>query len=119
MAHSTSFSPEFAADNTGHCVPDHEVIHEGAPPHFSITIRSHLDATYPGRWIGRDGRVVLPQRFPDLNCLNVCFWWPYKIACLSVACVNTGGSYNIGSRRFSRLSGLKFATRIQKTTYNH
>ncbi|GFV72218.1 hypothetical protein TNCV_3354431 [Trichonephila clavipes] len=29
-------------------------LHDGAPAHFSIDVRAHLQATFPGDWIGRD-----------------------------------------------------------------
>jgi hypothetical protein len=42
-------------------------MHDGAPPHFSITIREFLDNVYPARWIARGGPTALPPRSPDLN----------------------------------------------------
>ncbi|GFT14987.1 uncharacterized protein TNCV_4315751 [Trichonephila clavipes] len=43
---------------------------DGAPAHFSISVRNHLDATCGERWIGRGGPVHWPPRSPDLSCLR-------------------------------------------------
>ncbi|GBN88492.1 hypothetical protein AVEN_94996-1 [Araneus ventricosus] len=48
---------------------------EGAPAHFSSTVRHSLNATYPTRWIGRGGPVAWPPRSPDLKPLDIFFWW--------------------------------------------
>lgn len=49
---------------------------DGAPPHYALTVRSWLDQTFPGRWIGRRGPVEWPPRSPDLTPLD--FWlWGY------------------------------------------
>ncbi|GFV38191.1 uncharacterized protein TNCV_710141 [Trichonephila clavipes] len=46
---------------------------DGAPAHFSISVRNHLDATCGERWIGRGGPVHWPPRSPDLYCLDYFF----------------------------------------------
>ncbi|GFV11320.1 uncharacterized protein TNCV_3724091 [Trichonephila clavipes] len=51
---------------------------DGAPAHFSISVRNHLDATCGERWIGRGGPVHWPPRSPDLSCLDYFFWWQMK-----------------------------------------
>ncbi|GFY35034.1 uncharacterized protein TNCV_5044091 [Trichonephila clavipes] len=51
---------------------------EGAPAHFSISIRNHLDATCGERWIGRGVPVHWPPRSPDLSCLDYFFWGQMK-----------------------------------------
>ena len=59
--------------------------HDGAPPHYSIEVRSYLDQVFPGRWIGRGGPVRWPPRSPDLTPLDF-FLWGYlkdKINCQS------------------------------------
>ncbi|GFU64242.1 hypothetical protein TNCV_3927231 [Trichonephila clavipes] len=48
-------------------------MHDVAPAHFSITMRNHLRAAYPRRWIGRVKPVALPSRFPDFNHSNFFF----------------------------------------------
>ncbi|GFV95985.1 hypothetical protein TNCV_2096541 [Trichonephila clavipes] len=45
--------------------------HDGAPTHFSADVRSALDTTYPGRWIGRGGPVI------DF-CLDFFIWGHMK-----------------------------------------
>ncbi|GFW35264.1 uncharacterized protein TNCV_3004221 [Trichonephila clavipes] len=47
---------------------------DGAPAHFSISVRNHLDATCGERWIGRGGPVHRPPRSSDLSCLDYFFW---------------------------------------------
>jgi hypothetical protein len=49
-------------------------MHDGAPAHFSIRARRHLDEVYANRWIGRGGYVNWPARSPDLNPLDFCIW---------------------------------------------
>lgn len=49
-------------------------MHDGAPAHFSINVRNHLDTVYPNRWIGRGGTEHWPARSPDLNPLDFCIW---------------------------------------------
>ncbi|GBM32012.1 hypothetical protein AVEN_161806-1 [Araneus ventricosus] len=34
--------------------------HDGAPDHYSIDVRLHLNATYGQQWIGRGGPVLWP-----------------------------------------------------------
>jgi hypothetical protein len=38
----------------------------GAASHFSLSGRRHINAHYPGRWIGRGGPIAWPPRSPDL-----------------------------------------------------
>jgi hypothetical protein len=45
---------------------------DGAPPHFHLEVRCHLNTTLPQRWIGRtsneDSTLILwPPRSPDLT----------------------------------------------------
>jgi len=47
--------------------------HDGAPPHFTRTVREHLNSTYP-EWIGRGGRIPWPPRSPDLNPIDFFVW---------------------------------------------
>ncbi|GFW00350.1 transposase-like protein [Trichonephila clavipes] len=51
---------------------------DGAPAHFSISVRNHLDATCGERWIGRGGPVHWPPQSPDLSCLDYFFWGQMK-----------------------------------------
>ena len=50
--------------------------HDGAPLHFSVDVRNHLNAVFPGRWIGRGGLTAWLARSPDLNPLYY-FQWEY------------------------------------------
>ena len=43
---------------------------DGAPAHW----RAFLNATFPQRWIGRDGPTPWPPRSPDLNHLDFFLW---------------------------------------------
>ena len=40
---------------------------DGAPPHWGSHVRRFLDATFPSRWIGRDGPTPWPARSPDIT----------------------------------------------------
>lgn len=53
-------------------------MHDGAPAHFFIGVRNHLNSTYPGKWIGRSGPVAWPARSPDLNPLDFFVWGHLK-----------------------------------------
>ena len=54
------------------------LMHDGAPAHFSINVRRHLNTTFPGRWIERGDPVAWPARSPDLNPLDFWFWGHLK-----------------------------------------
>lgn len=47
---------------------------DGAPPHFAHIVRNHLNATFPGRWIGRGGPVPWPPRSPDITIPDFFLW---------------------------------------------
>lgn len=47
---------------------------DGAPPHFTLDVRHHLNMTFGNRWIARGGPVAWPARSPDLNPLDFCLW---------------------------------------------
>ncbi|MCP4489021.1 MAG: transposase, partial [Gammaproteobacteria bacterium] len=47
---------------------------DGAPPHYSLTVREYLDETFPNRWIGRRGPIDWPPRSPDLTPLDFSVW---------------------------------------------
>ncbi|GFS62282.1 uncharacterized protein TNCV_5031501 [Trichonephila clavipes] len=51
---------------------------DGAPAHFSISVRNHLDATCGERWIGLGCLVNWPSRSPDLSCQDYFFWGQMK-----------------------------------------
>ena len=52
--------------------------HDGAPPHFDVNVRRHLDNAFPDHWIGRGGPVGWPARSPDLNPLDFFLWGHLK-----------------------------------------
>lgn len=52
--------------------------HDGAPPHFSILVRNHLNEVYPNRWIGRGGPRAWPPRSPDMTPLDYFLWGHLK-----------------------------------------
>ena len=47
---------------------------DGAPAHFGRCVTDFLNATFPGRWIGRRGPIEWPPRSPDLNPLDYYLW---------------------------------------------
>lgn len=44
--------------------------HDGAPAHFTRSVRQHLDDEFGERWIGRGGPVQWPPRSADLASLD-------------------------------------------------
>lgn len=52
--------------------------HDGATCHFARSVREHLDASYPERWIGRGGPIPWPPRSPDLNPIDFFVWGYFK-----------------------------------------
>jgi hypothetical protein len=48
--------------------------HDGAPAHYGEDVRPWLNATYPGRWIGRGGPIAWPPRSPDLTPMDFSLW---------------------------------------------
>lgn len=53
-------------------------MHGGAPPHFSIIARQHIQNVYGNRWIVRGGPVPWPPRSPDFNPLDFYLWGHLK-----------------------------------------
>jgi len=49
---------------------------DGAPVHFTLSVRQLLDNIFPQRWIGRRGPIEWPPRSPDLTPLDF-FYWGY------------------------------------------
>ena len=47
---------------------------DGAPPRWGLVVRNFLDATFPNRWIGRDGPTKWPPRSPDITPLDFFLW---------------------------------------------
>lgn len=47
---------------------------DGAPPHFALVVRDHLNRSFPNRWIGRGGYILWPPRSPDLTPLDYYLW---------------------------------------------
>ncbi|GFV57058.1 uncharacterized protein TNCV_2931811 [Trichonephila clavipes] len=41
---------------------------------LTIDVRAHLQATFPGGWIGRGGPIAWPARSPDLSPLDFFLW---------------------------------------------
>lgn len=51
---------------------------DGAPPHYLLNVRQHLNEVYGEKWIGRGGPVSWPPRSPDLNPLDYFLWGHLK-----------------------------------------
>jgi len=47
---------------------------DGATPHWGSHVRRFLDATFPNRWIGRDGPTPWPPRSLDITPLDFFLW---------------------------------------------
>ena len=54
---------------------------DGAPPHWGSHVCQFLDATFPNRWIGRDGPTPWPQRSPDITPLDLFLWEYVRTKC--------------------------------------
>jgi hypothetical protein len=52
--------------------------HNGAQTHYGDDVRQWLNATYPGRWIGRGGPIAWPPWSPDLTPINFFLWGHLK-----------------------------------------
>lgn len=63
-------------------------MHDGAPAHFPLAVRNHLNQVFERRWIGRGGPQAWPARSPDLNPLDFHFWGHLKTLVYSVP-INT------------------------------
>lgn len=51
---------------------------DGAPPHYTRTVRSYLDNNFPERWIGRGSHFPWPPRSPEFNPLDFGVWGAMK-----------------------------------------
>ena len=60
------------------------------PPHWSMDVRGSINATFPIRWIGREGPMCWPSRSPDLTPLDF-FLWGYAKDCVFATPVNDIG----------------------------
>jgi len=49
-------------------------MHDGAPPHFALSVRTWLDQKLPGRWLGQRGLQEWPARSPDLTPCDFFLW---------------------------------------------
>jgi hypothetical protein len=47
---------------------------DGAPSHWGRIVRDYLDATFPNRWLGKDGPLAWPPRSPDITPLVFLMW---------------------------------------------
>ena len=65
-------------------------LHDGAPPHFTINVREHLNQQFSNKWIGRgnDAPIRWPPRSPDLNICDSFLWGALKTEVYSTA-INT------------------------------
>lgn len=50
---------------------------DGAPAHFALLVRNHLNAQY-SPWVGRGGTIAWPPRSPDLKPLDFFLWGTMK-----------------------------------------
>lgn len=48
--------------------------HDGAPAHYSRSVKDYLNNRFGSRWIGRGGSVSWPARSPDLTPLDFFLW---------------------------------------------
>lgn len=55
-------------------------MHDGAPPHFTLNVRNHLNENFRNRWIGRGNNAPAnwPPRSPDLTPMDYFLWGKLK-----------------------------------------
>ena len=54
---------------------------DGATPHWGSHVRRFLDATFPDRWIGRNGPTPWPPRSPDITPRDFHLWGMLRTKC--------------------------------------
>jgi hypothetical protein len=47
---------------------------DGAPPYWGRIVRDYLDATFPNRWLRRDGPLAWLPRSADITRLDFILW---------------------------------------------
>lgn len=52
--------------------------HDGAPAHVARNVTTHLNNTFPARWIGNNGPIRWPARSPDMTPLDFYLWGDLK-----------------------------------------
>jgi hypothetical protein len=57
---------------------------DGAPLHWGSHVRRFFYATFPNRWIGRDGPTPWPPRSPDISPLDLFLWGYVKDKVFSI-----------------------------------
>jgi len=85
---------------------------DGAPPHYHLDVRAHLNANLPGRWIGRASHndsplLPWPPRSPDLPPAIFNYGVTSRIVCTCLLCHVIYHSCDKGSWRQSLLSTAK------------
>lgn len=60
--------------------------YDGAPAHYYLQVRQHLNAEFSDRLIGRQGTILWPPRSPDLTPLDFFLWGYYKELVFSTDC---------------------------------
>jgi len=92
---------------------------DGAPPHYNLDVRAHLNANLPGRWIGRachndSSLLPWPQRSPDLTPCDFSYGVTSRIVCTCLLCHVIYHSCDKGSWRQSLLSTAKFCNACRR-----
>lgn len=47
---------------------------DGAPAHFSSSVRNYLSTHFLDRWIGRGSEMSWPAYCPDFDPMDFCAW---------------------------------------------
>jgi hypothetical protein len=64
----------YAFPQLEHLQPNVFFQQDRAPLRWSLDVRRALNATFPGRWTGRDGPTDWHPRSPDITPLNFFLW---------------------------------------------
>ncbi|CAG4958954.1 unnamed protein product [Colias eurytheme] len=63
-------------------------MHDGAPPHATLSVREYLNTYFPRRWNGRYGHIQWPPRSPDMTQWTFFVWGTMKNYVYSVEIQN-------------------------------
>ncbi|KAJ8909544.1 hypothetical protein NQ315_011377 [Exocentrus adspersus] len=79
---------------------------DGAPAHFSVTVRHHLNEHFPNAWIGRQGPTAWPPRSADLTPMDYFLWRVVKSDVYRVPATTREDMVERIQQSFQRISPL-------------
>ncbi|KAJ8911564.1 hypothetical protein NQ315_007945 [Exocentrus adspersus] len=79
---------------------------DGAPAHFSVTVRHHLNEHFPNAWIGRQEPTAWPPRSADLTPMDYFLWGVVKSNVYRVPAATREDMVERIQQSFQRISPL-------------